>query len=149
MAPRVYFGVRDALQLKRVPLLDLIESWRSLAEEVVAFLRNPENTEFILVTIPEALGVYQARRLVVEFTRCGLGIRNLIINNVIHQADCEFHRLRKNMQRGYIDLLVNEYEGRMALTQLPLLPYEVKGIERLSELETILFADELITSHQS
>lgn len=149
MAPRVYFGVRDALQLRRVPLLDLIESWRSLAEEVVAFLRNPENTEFILVTIPEALGVYQARRLVIEFARCGLDIRNLVINNVIHQADCEFHRLRKSMQRGYIDLLVNEYEGRMELTQLPLLPYEVKGIERLSELETLLFGDDLISAHQS
>lgn len=114
--------MRDALQLRKAPFLDLIESWKALAEEVTTFLRDPANTEFILVTIPEALGVYQARRLVVEFARYGLNIRYLIINNVIVEPDCEFHRLRKEMQQGYIDMLVNEYHDRMRLIQLPLFP---------------------------
>ena len=122
MAPKIYFGVRDALQLRKAPFLDLIESWKSLAEEVTTFLRDPANTEFILVTIPEALGVYQARRLVVEFARYVLDICYLIINNVIVEPDCEFHRLRKEMQQGYIDMLVNEYHDRMRLIQLPLFP---------------------------
>lgn len=140
MAPRVYFGVRDALQLKKVPFLDLIQSWKALAEEVIAFLRNPASTEFILVTIPEALGVYQARRLIVEFARYGLDIRRLIVNNVIMEPDCEFHKLRREMQQGYIDMLVNEYHDRMKLIQLPLFPYEMKGIDSLRELEKLLFA---------
>jgi len=140
MAPKVYFGVRDALQLGKVPFLDLIEGWRALAEEVVSFLRDPANTEFVLVTIPEALGVYQARRLVVEFARYGLDIRYLIINNVIIEPDCEFHMLRKEMQQGYINMLVNEYHDRMRMIQLPLFPREIKGTERLRELERLLFA---------
>ena len=100
-----------------------------------------------MVTIPEALGVYQARRLVVEFARHGLDIHNLVINNVVFHADCEFHRLRKNMQREYIDMLVNDYQDHIGLTQLPLLPYEVKGIERLRELEKLLFDHQSVTAH--
>jgi len=140
IAPKAYLGVRDALQLKRTPFLELIESWRALAEEVISFLRDPDNAEFILVTIPEALGVYQARRLVVEFARYGLDIRHMIINNVIMNPDCEFHRQRMRMQQRYIRMLVNEYGHRMKLIQLPLFPCEMKGIESLKELEKLLFA---------
>jgi len=140
IAPRVYLGVRDAFQLSKVPFLDLIGSWKDLAEEVISFLRDPANTEFILVTVPEALGVYQARRLIVEFARYGLHIHYLIINNVIVEPDCDFHRRRREMQQGYIDTLVNEYNDRMRLIELPLFPYEMKGIDSLRELEKLLFA---------
>ena len=139
-APKVYLGVRDTLQLGNVPFLELIETWRGLSEEVTTFLRDPANTEFILVTIPEALGVFQARRLVVEFARYGLHIRYLIINNLIVEPDCEFHRLRMEMQQGYVDMLVEEYRDRMKLIKLPLFPLEMKGIDRLRELEGLLFA---------
>ncbi|HID87139.1 MAG TPA: ATPase [Anaerolineae bacterium] len=143
MAPKVYLGVRDALQLKKVPFLELIEGWKALAREVTDFMRDPANTEFILVTIPEALGVYQTRRLVRELGRFGLVIRYLIINNVIKNPDCEFHRMRREMQRKYIDMLIEEYGERMeVIMELPLFPYEMKGIERLKELERVLFARE-------
>jgi len=140
MAPKFYFQMRDAFQLKRVPFLDMIEGWKALAEEVTGFLRDPKNTEFILVTIPEALGVYQTRRLVRQFEGYGLDIHYLIINYVIENPECEFHRIRRTMQDEYIAMLLDEYGGRMKVIQLPLFPYEMKGIERLKELEKMLFA---------
>jgi len=140
MAPRFYFEVRDAFKLKKVPFLDLIENWKALAKEVTDFMRDPANTQFILVTIPEALGVYQAKRLVGEFERYGLTIRHLIINNVIQDPDCEFHKTRRAMQIPYINMLADEYgDGRMKIIQLPLFAYEMKGVERLKELEKVLF----------
>jgi arsenite-transporting ATPase len=140
MAPKFYFEVRDTFKLKKVPFLDLIESWKALAKEVTDFMRNPNNTEFILVTIPEALGVYQAQRLVREFERYGLPIHYLIINNVIKNPDCELHRARKEMQNPYINLLADEYGQRMEIITLPLFPHEVKGVERLRELRRVLFS---------
>ncbi len=139
-APRVYLGVRDKLQLSRVPFLELIDSWRALSQEITRFFRDPANTEFILVTIPEALGVYQARRLVGDFARFGLEIQNMIVNHVIVQNDSEFLRQRRAMQRPYLDLLVQEYGGRMNITQLPLFADEMKGVSRLHKLEQRLFA---------
>jgi arsenite-transporting ATPase len=140
MAPRFYFEVRDTFKLKKVPFLDLIVSWKALAQEVTDFMRDPNNTEFILVTIPEALGVYQARRLVTEFEGYGLPIHYLVINHVIQNPDCEFHRARMNMQTPYINLLDDEYGQRMEIIKLPLFAHEVKGVERLKELGKVLFA---------
>jgi arsenite-transporting ATPase len=139
-APRVYLGVRDKLQLSRTPFLELIDSWRTLSEEIADFFHDPANTEFVLVTIPEALGVYQARRLVGEFAQFGLEIHHLIVNHVIAQNDSDFLRQRRAMQRPYIDLLTQEYGQRLNITQLPLFADEMRGTERLRKLERLLFA---------
>lgn len=139
MAPKVYLEVRDAFNLKKVPFLELIQSWSALSEEVMGFFRDPANTEFVLVTIPEALGVYQARRLVDEFARFGFQIRYLILNHVIQEPDCPFHRQRADMQRPYIELLEREYDGRLQMIQLPAFAREMKGIDRLKMLEKVLF----------
>jgi len=139
VAPRVYLGVRDKLQLKRVPFLELIDGWRELSQEITAFFRDPANAEFVLVTIPEALGVYQARRLVADFGRFGLDIRHMVVNHVIAQPDSDFLRRRQAMQQPYLDLLHQEYHPRINITHLPLLAEEVKGVDQLRKLEKILF----------
>jgi arsenite-transporting ATPase len=139
VAPRMYLGVRDKLQLSKVPFLELIDSWRELSLEIADFFHNQENAEFVLVTIPEALGVYQARRLVGEFAQFGLEIRHLIVNHVIMNPDSEFLRRRQNMQRPYLDLLAEEYGERMTITHLPLFANEMRGTERLRKLEALLF----------
>jgi arsenite-transporting ATPase len=139
-APKVYMRARDALKLKKVPFLDLIESWKALAEEVTSFMRDPENTEFVLVTIPEGLGVYQARRLVKEFQRFGLEIHYILVNNVIQNPDSDFNRQRMEMQQGYLQILRDEYGNGRKIVEVPLFPHEIKGVERLRELERVLFA---------
>jgi anion-transporting ArsA/GET3 family ATPase len=136
----VYLGVRDKLQLGRTPFIELIDSWRDLSQEITGFFRDPANAEFVLVTIPEALGVYQARRLVGEFAQFGLAIRHMIVNNVIMHEDSEFLRQRKDMQRPYLDLLTREYGEQIQITHLPLFAGEIKGAEQLRELEKLLFA---------
>lgn len=139
IAPRIYLGVRDKMQLGKVPFLELIESWRELSGDITRFFKDSANAEFILVTIPEALGVYQARRLVGEFAQFGLDIQNLVVNHVVVQTDGEFMRRRQEMQRPYLDLLEDEYGGRMTITRLPLLADEVRGVERLRRFEELLF----------
>lgn len=139
VAPRVYLGVRDKLQLKKVPFLELIDGWRQLSQEITDFFQDPASAEFILVTIPEALGVYQARRLVADLARFGLDIRHMVVNHVIAQADSDFLRRRQAMQRPYLDLLRREYHPRIHITQLPLLAEEMKGVDQLLKLEAILF----------
>jgi arsenite-transporting ATPase len=138
-APRVYLGVRDKLQLKKAPFLELIDSWRALSLEITDFFRDPANAEFILVTIPEALGVYQARRLVGEFGQFGLEIRNMVVNHVIANPDSEFLYRRQAMQLPYLALLDESYGQQMTITRLPLLAEEVKGVGRLQTLERLLF----------
>jgi arsenite-transporting ATPase len=142
-APRVYFKVQDIFGLSKHAFLEIIESWRELSEQVVRFFRDPANVEFLLVTIPEALGVYQSKRVVRDLEQHGITVRYVIINGTVTNPDCEFHRQRMAMQRPYIEMLRAEYGARMTLVELPLLPYEVKGVARLGEVERILFGDVL------
>ena len=142
VAPRIYLGVQDSLKLSRTPFLEIIESWKALAERTVRFFSDPANVEFILVTIPEALGVYQSRRVIHDLLAHGLEVRHVIINDVILEADCQFLRQRMAMQKPYLEMLEQEWGQSKSLIRLPLLPYEVKGIERLREVEAFLFGRE-------
>jgi arsenite-transporting ATPase len=139
VAPRIYLEVQDTFKLSQTPFLEIIESWRDLAERTTRFFSDPTNVEFIMVTIPEALGVYQSRRVIGDLQKHGLDVHYIIVNDVIESPDCDFHRRRMEMQRPYMEMLDDEYGDRMTLVELPLLPYEVKGIERLREVEGILF----------
>jgi arsenite-transporting ATPase len=139
VAPKVYLEVRDTFKLSRTPFLEIIESWKRLSEQTIRFFTDPENVEFIMVTIPEALGVYQSRRVMRDLRRHGMTVRYLIVNDVIREPDCEFHRQRWEMQQRYIRQLREELDDGLTLVELPLLPYEVKGVERLAEVEGHLF----------
>ncbi len=137
-APRFYLKAQDLLGLSKTPFLQLIESWTVLSQQVADFFSDPANVEFLLVTIPEALGVYQSRRVVQELAQHGLAVRHIIVNNVVTHPDGAFLRERMEMQRPYLDMLCEQY-GAAALVQVPLLAHEVKGIARLREVERVLF----------
>jgi len=120
-------------------LLEIISGWEGLAEKVVSFIRDPQKSEFIVVTIPEALGVRQTERIIKDFDEYKLKVNNLIVNYVIKEADCEFHKIRKKMQEHYIQVLKEQYFNRIKLIEIPLLPHEIKGVERIEKISGVLF----------
>jgi arsenite/tail-anchored protein-transporting ATPase len=122
-------------------LLEIISGWQDLAEKVVNFIRDPEKSDFIIVTIPEALGVRQTERIIKDFDEYQLKVNHLIINYVIQEADCNFHKIRKEMQQNYIQILEKQYSSRIGLIELPLMPQEVKGLERINRISEILFKE--------
>jgi len=121
-------------------LLEIISGWEELAEKVVNFIRDPEKTEFIVVTIPEALGVKQTERILKDFDEYQLKVNHLIVNYVIQEADCEFHRVRREMQQSYIEILKKQYSHRILLIEVGLSACEIKGVERIKKVANILFA---------
>ncbi len=132
---------RETVKLKKgkKSLMEIISGWQSLSNEIAAFIRDERLTEYIVVTIPEALGVKQTERIIQDFDAHGLPVHYLIINHCIEQADCAFHQARKEMQTHYIRLLTEEYGARLCLILLPLFPYEIKGTERIEKASGILF----------
>jgi arsenite-transporting ATPase len=142
-APRIYLDIKDRFNLSTTPFTKIIESWKELAQEVTQFFGDPANVEFVMVTIPEALGVFQSRRVIADLAEHGIQVHHLIINNVIEEAHCDFLEQRRAMQQPYVALLEDDYGDVMELTRLPLLPYEVKGVDRLREVERRLFGDAL------
>jgi len=93
--------------------------------------------QFNLVTIAEALAVHQLHDIFEEFRSYGLGINHIVINQVVEDADSPFLRRKAELQQKYLV----EVEGGYGTgsTRVPLFPYEIKGVERLKEVERRLF----------
>lgn len=142
--------LKDTVRLKKGKrsLLEIISGWEGLAERVVQFIRDPGKSEFIVVTIPEALGVKQTERIIKDFDEYRLTVNHLIVNYVIERADCDFHRVRQEMQKAYIKTLQDQYAHRIELIQTPLFPHEIKGIERIRRISEILFRNEIPTQEE-
>jgi arsenite-transporting ATPase len=133
--------LKETVRLKKGKrsLLEIISGWEDLAERVVTFIRDPQKSEFIIVTIPEALGVKQTERIIKDFDEYRLNVNHLIVNYVIQEADCDFHRIRSRMQQSYIKMLADQYSDRIKLIETPLFPHEIKGVDRIKEISEILF----------
>ena len=136
--------LKDTVKLRKgkKSLLEIISGWEELAEKVVNFIRDPQKSEFIIVTIPEALGVKQTERIIKDFDEYQLKVNHLIVNYVIREADCEFHRVRREMQQGYIKMLRDQYSHRIQLIEIPLSAQEIKGVERIKRISDTLFKTE-------
>jgi arsenite-transporting ATPase len=133
--------LKESVKLKRGKrsLLEIISGWEDLAEKVVSFIRDPQKSDFIVVTIPEALGVRQTERIIKDFDEYQLKVNHLIVNYIIKEADCDFHKMRREMQQNYIKILNDLYSHRIRLIEIPLFPHEIKGVERINRISEILF----------
>jgi arsenite/tail-anchored protein-transporting ATPase len=133
--------IREAVKFRRSrrSLLEIIGSWEALAERIVEFIRNQSVTRYVIVTIPEALGVKLTGRVIGELRENSLNVDNMVINHVVEEGDCEFHRIRKQMQDHYIDFLRNTYRD-INVSLLYLSAHEVKGLDRILDVSKALFA---------
>jgi arsenite-transporting ATPase len=133
--------VKDSVRLRKGKrsLLEIISSWENLAEKIVRFIRDATRTAFVLVTIPEALGVKQTERIIRDFDEYQLTVGYLIINHLIEHADCSFHEIKQKMQQTYVSQLQETYANRIQLVYVPESPLEIKGIDRIREISQILF----------
>lgn len=136
LAPRVYSRLRRGSK-SRESTLAVIKRWRNLSRESVDFLRS--RVEFTLVTIPEALAVQQLDGIISELGRFGFNVKRLVINNVVKSQDSGFLTTKARGQEVYIRYIREKF-GRLKIVEVPMFPQEVKGIERLRQVASSLFA---------
>jgi arsenite-transporting ATPase len=135
MAPKIYTRLKLS-NISKEPILDIIGRWGKLSATEMDFLRGC--VRFVIVTIPEALAVEQLEGVFRDFDRHGLKVEQLIVNNVIKADDSEFLRAKAGQQRKYVDIIHTRY-SELQIVEIPMFPYELKGWERLKEVERILF----------
>ena len=135
MAPRIYSKLKLG-QRSRESILDIIKRWEKLSEANTDFLRN--EVRFTMVTIPEALAVEQLEDIFRELNEYGLKVQQLIINNVVKAEGSDFLLTRARQQKNYLELIYDRYSD-LQITELPMFPYELKGLDRLREVGRILF----------
>ena len=108
--------------------------------EMYALLTNPQKSEFIAVTIPEAMGILETEDLLASIKDIGIPASRVVINMIIPPTDCDFCNPKRNKQIDYIRQIdektkYKEYE----MVKVPLYPHEIRGMKNLTELSKFLY----------
>lgn len=107
-------------------------------KKVQAHLADAQHTEFVAVTIPEAMGIYETERFLASLDTMRVPCRRLVVNMVVPPTDCAFCQVKRAEQQGYIAGLRRQFP-QYAVTELPLFPHEIRGLAGLGQVGDVLY----------
>ena len=105
---------------------------------VLQQLTDTTGTEFIVVTIPEAMGIAESERLIQRLGRLKIPCRQILINFVTPPSDCPYCAAKREEEQRYIQQVIAEYPDHR-LAQAPRLDHDLRGIDDLVEFGKILY----------
>jgi arsenite/tail-anchored protein-transporting ATPase len=110
--------------------------------KVIEMMRDPQQSTFAFVMVPEATPILEAWRAARELGSVGIHPGLVVANMVIplEQADTSFTQSRRSMQEKYL-CEMNDRFG-LPVAQIPLLPHEIKGLAMLAELGEQIYQKE-------
>jgi arsenite-transporting ATPase len=113
--------------------LDLLNSvWRDIA-----------TTEFIPVTILEAMSISETGRLLEGLKALQIPVETLVVNRVMMPSDCEFCEGRRIEQETYLQKIHSSFPT-LKIVQMPLLPHQVRGQSNLYEVSQSMLDGSLV-----
>jgi len=140
---------------------DEVDHWLVKMEReirrVASLLQDAGVTEFVPVTIPEEMAIYETERLVSVLRKHPLAVRNLVINQVVNydasttlrrgsgqgsgdRGRCPTCQQRGEDHAGALAQIQEEFADLRLLT-VPQLSHEVRGMEALTEFGQLLTDD--------
>jgi arsenite-transporting ATPase len=134
---RLLLKYKGVINLSRIhsieTLLDLSRDVRKIQET----LTNPETTEFVMITIPEEMGVREMEDLSSALHNLKIPCSYTIINMIIPLSGCDFCTAKREEQQEYIKSI--KYKVNSRVIYIPLFLHEIRGKESLNELAEIMF----------
>lgn len=106
---------------------------KSMFDEVISRLQDPERTSFVFVVYPEHTPIVEAYRAVLQLESIGISPALVIANQVLPLEFCEqeFFAERLNMQRHHMDKIAELFN--VPVVSFPLLLEEPRGIGALRD----------------
>ncbi len=110
--------------------------------QVIEMMRDPQRSTFAFVMYPESTPVIEAFRAVEELKTLGIQPGLVIANLIIPpgEAGTPYAQARRAMQQKYLAEIAERFPT--PIVQIPLLAYEVKGIEMLATLGQEIYEKE-------
>lgn len=123
-----HFGRRAA----RADDVDLfLDELTQRISTVKSLLFDEQNSSFILVTIPEAMSVFETERYFEFLKTQSVPVKHLVINRIEQEhSSCKFCRSRVKSQRRWLKKLEDEFDY-IDVRHLPLMANEVGGLKQL------------------
>jgi len=104
-------------------------------------LTDPEKTEFVAITIPEAMGMTETERLLSALKRLEITCLHVVLNMLIPPTKCGFCARKREKEKKYAQEAKRKFSDYL-VSEIPLFPYEIKGIDSLTELSEVMYEKE-------
>ncbi len=119
--------------------LETLEALKKIITKARIELADEAKTEFIPVTIPTLMALYETERLLATLMDYSIPVEHIIVNQLIPPSkDCPFCAQRFKVQEK-IMMTLKQYFGKYDLVEIPMVPQEIRGIEQLTLLAEKLF----------
>jgi arsenite-transporting ATPase len=107
--------------------------------DVIALMRDPQRSTFAFVMYPEATPILEAYRASEELATLGIHTGLVFANYVLPPEKCTtpFSRVRRAMQEKYLAEIRQRFA--VPVVEIPLLPYEIKGLDILTALSEKIY----------
>jgi len=128
-----YRGIVSLTELAQ-KMVGLSKSVRKVQEA----LTDPKRSEFLTVTIPEAMGVLEMERLLSSLKKLKISCRHILVNMVVSPTNCSFCLVKRKDEQKYIQEVCQKFP-EYHLATVPLFSHKIKGIDDLSKLSEILY----------
>lgn len=138
-AAKLYLSFKaiiEKLKKGRKNPLDIIESWRNLASDVLDLISSKDFSANV-VTISEWLGVAQTRKIINELKEFDIKVESIIVNQIIQNTN-SFLENRAEIHRKHLKVIEESYSDNYAIVRIPLQPYEVRGVSQLKKFSKFL-----------
>ncbi|MFX0209226.1 MAG: ArsA family ATPase [Candidatus Hodarchaeota archaeon] len=120
---------------------DKLEELRDQVEIARVHLTNAKETEFVAVTIPTIMAIWETERLIRALFEVAFPISQIYINQIQPKnPECAYCRARYGSQQENLQK-IQELYSEFDLIRIPMFEYEIRGIERLRELSLLLYQE--------
>ena len=109
--------------------LDLSKSTRRIQKN----LTDSKKTAFIMVVIPEAMGLLESENLYAYLIKAKIPLNHVFINMVLPDTDCPVCVIRQKSQKFYIEKIIRKF-SKTDISLIPLFPHEILGKTNLEKL---------------
>ena len=129
---------------KKDPLMEYLLNLRQRMGNAKELLTDDQLTSFFFITLPEALPIAVITRFINWFKEFGIPVGGVVVNMVIDKSSLsltspDFVKNRVSMQDEYMGQIEKLFDGSVR-SILPLFETEVRGVEMLRRVSTLLFS---------
>jgi len=119
--------------------LEVLEKLKNTIGVARETLKDPNETAFVIVMIPEAMAIYETERLLSSLMEYEIPCDHIIVNMIYPDVpNCPFCRARRQMQQENLKDIRELYDD-FNITEVPLFETEIRGLDMLKKLSEILF----------
>ena len=128
-----YRGIARVTEIEK-DLIDLSKKVRKIQET----LFGSKKTEFIMIGIAEEMGIREMGDLARSLEKLNINFNYIILNYLYPSFRCGFCLAKREEQEKYIKLVKKQYPTKN-LILVPLLPYDIRGIDSLKKFSKIIY----------